>query len=120
MFLGSLLLHVISATAGLYLSARIVPGVEFFGSYWMLLATGTVLGLANFLAKPVLKAVSLPVILLTLGLFSLVINMALVWLIADVLFPETFEISGIIPLFWTTFIIWILNFFLVFRKNPKI
>jgi len=43
-------------------------------------------------------------------LFSLIINMFLVWLI-DIIFPKEIEIRGLIPLFWTTAIIWILNFF---------
>ncbi|OGZ27283.1 MAG: hypothetical protein A2365_01045 [Candidatus Nealsonbacteria bacterium RIFOXYB1_FULL_40_15] len=117
MFLGRLILHIISALAGLYLSARIVPGVEFYGSWKMLIFTGFVLGLASFFVKPILKAVSLPVIMITLGLFSIVINMAIVWLIADVVFPEAIEISGLIPLFWTTLIIWAIGFLSGANKN---
>jgi len=48
--------------------------------------------------------------ILTLGLFGLIINMAIVWVV-DVLFPEL-TIPGLIPLFWTTIIIWLTNLFL--------
>ncbi len=119
MKLGRMILHIISATLGLYLAARIVPGVEFYGTYLSLILIGVVLGLANFFVKPIVKAISLPAIILTLGLFSIVINMALVWLIGDVLFPEILEISGLMPLFWTTLIIWILNLLLGLNKHKN-
>jgi len=109
MILLRLILHIVSAGLGLFLAAKFVPGVDFFGSYIMLIVVGVILGLANFFIKPILKAISLPIRIITLGLFSLVINMALVWLVGDVLFPDVLEIAGIIPLFWTTLIICILN-----------
>jgi len=43
-------------------------------------------------------------------LFSLVMNMLMVWLV-DILFPEL-TIPGLIPLFWTTIIVWVLCFLL--------
>lgn len=112
MVIVKLFLHIVSGILGLFIAAKLVPGVDFFGSYFMLGVVGVIIGLANFFIKPILKAVSLPIMILTLGIFSLVINMALVWLIADVIFSDVLEISGIIPLFWTTAIIWLLNFIL--------
>lgn len=119
MSLLKLPLYIISAGVGLFLAAKLVPGVDFFGSYLMLISVGIILGLANFFIKPILKAISLPIRILTLGLFGLVINMGLVWLIADVIFADVLEISGIIPLFWTTIIIWILSFFLGIYNHKK-
>lgn len=120
MNLGRAVTHIASATLGLFLAAKLVPGVEFYGTYLALILIGSILGLINFFIKPIVKAISLPAIILTLGLFGIIINMALVWLIADVLFPETFEISGIMPLFWTTLIIWTLSLFLGLNKNKSI
>jgi putative membrane protein len=114
-----LLLHIISAGLGLFIAAKFVPGVDFFGSYFMLGVVGAIMGLVNFFIKPALKAISLPIRILTLGLFSLVINMGLVWLVADVVFPDVLEISGIIPLFWTTIIIWFLSLLLGIYKKTK-
>lgn len=108
--LSKLLFHVISGSLGLYLSAKFIPGVEFYGTYLSLLIMGAVLGVINVLIKPILKAVSLPIKILTLGLSSLVINMAAIWAI-EILFPRNLEIAGLIPLFWTTVIIWVLNMF---------
>lgn len=120
--LGKLLFHIISGVLGIYLASRFVPGVEFTGSYKMLLIIGAALGLINFFIKPILKAISLPIRILTLGLFSLIINMAMVWLV-EIIFPKDLDIKGLIPLFWTTVIIWFLNFFFGLykpRKNKKV
>jgi len=114
-----LLLHIVCATLGLFIAAKFVPGVDFFGNYLMLIVVGAILGLANFFVKPILKAVSLPIRIITLGLFGIVINMALVWLVADVLFPDVLEISGLLPLFWTTLIIWLLSFILGIYKTKN-
>lgn len=106
--IAKLLFHIFSGIFGLFLAARFVPGVEFMGSYKMLLIIGAVLGLINFFIKPVLKTISLPIRILTLGFFSLIINMGLVWFV-EILFPKDLEITGIWPLFLTTVIIWALN-----------
>ena len=119
MYAGKLILHIIAGTGGLFVAAKIVPGVDFFGTYFMLVVVGAILGLANFFVKPILKAISLPIIILTLGLFGIIINMALIWLIADVVFADVLEISGIISLFWTTAIIWLLNFLLGLHNSKK-
>jgi len=109
--MGKLFFHIISGALGIFLASKLIPGVEFTGSYRMLLIVGAVLGLINFFIKPILKAISLPVRILTLGFFTLVINMFLVWSV-EVLFPRHLEITGLWPLFLTTLVISFLNFLL--------
>ena len=109
--IGKLLLHIVSGILGLFLAAKFVPKVEFYGTWGMLLIIGSILGIVNFFIKPILKTIALPLRILTLGLFSLVINMSLIWLI-EILFPRDLEITGLLPLFWTTVIIWALNLIL--------
>lgn len=106
-----LFFHILSGIFGLYLATKFVPGVEFIGTFKMLLIIGGILGFVNFFIKPILKTITLPLRIMTLGLVSLVINMGLVWLVADVFFPKDLEITGLIPLFWTTVTIWALNLF---------
>ncbi len=113
-----LFLHIVSGVLGLYLATRFVSGVEFTGEIKTLLIIGAVLGLANFFIKPILNIISFPLRILTLGLFGIVINILLVWLVVDVFFTENIEINGIVPLLWTTFLIWIFNFLFGFYK-PK-
>lgn len=118
---GRLILHLISGILGLFLAIKIVPGALLLGSYQMLFLAGALLGLVNLLIKPILNALTLPIRIITLGLFSLVINMVLVWIIVDVLFWRSLELEGLVPLFWTTIIVWALNILLgVYRGRNKI
>ena len=104
------LVKIVSSVLGLWIAVNFVPGVDFTGSLKSLAIAGVLLGLVNFFIKPILKIVSLPLRLLTLGLFGLIINMAMVWAI-DIFYPEL-VIVGVMPLFWTTLIIWGLNIIL--------
>jgi putative membrane protein len=108
--MSRLIFQVIAGILGFWLAVKFVPGVEFLGGIRYLLLTGCVLGLINFFIKPILNFITLPLRALTLGLFSLIINMGIIWLV-DILFVEL-VIAGICPLFWTTVIIWVLSFFL--------
>ena len=110
MFAGKLFFHIISGALGIFLAAKFVPGVEFTGTYKALLVTGAFLGLINFFIRPILKAISLPIRILTLGIFTLAIDMAMVWAV-EIIFPKYLEIAGIWPLFLATLIISALNLF---------
>jgi putative membrane protein len=119
-----LFLQIIAGILGIFIATKFVPGVslqilpgqsslfgiEFTAVWQILVLVGSVLGLINFFLKPVLKIITLPLRMLTFGLFSLVINMLMVWVV-DILFLEL-VISGIIPLFWTTVIIWLISLLL--------
>ena len=99
-----LLTKIVSGILGLWIAVSFVPGVDFTGSLKSLAIAGVLLGLINFFIKPILKIVTLPLRMLTLGLFGLVINMAMIWAI-DIFYPEL-VILGIMPLFWTTLVVW--------------
>lgn len=118
MYIGKLLFHIISGSLGLFVAAKVVPGVGFYGTYVSLLIMGTVLGIINYFIKPALQSASFPIKILTLGLSSLVINMASIWII-EILFPRELEITGLIPLFWTTVIIWLLNLFFGLQDKSR-
>lgn len=55
--------------------------------------------------------------MLTFGLSGLVINIAIVWVVVDILFPGHLEIVGLKPLFLTTIIVWGLSY--VFSVSDK-
>lgn len=105
-----LIVQIGAGILGLWLAIKYVSGVEFAGSFEELLLAGTILGLINFFIKPILKFITLPLRIITLGLFSLVINMGTIWAV-DILF-QNLIIIGLISLFWTTAIIWGLSSFL--------
>jgi putative membrane protein len=70
---------------GIYIVARLVPGVEYQGDLFYLLLTGLVIGLLNLLVKPLVTFLSLPLIVLSLGLFFLVINGFMLYVAAWIL-----------------------------------
>lgn len=106
-----LLFHLIAGILVLYLTNLFIPGVKVEGEFNQMLKTlliaGVVLGLANFFLKPMVDLITLPLRVLTFGLFGLIINILMVWLV-DILFPEL-VIAGFWPLFWTGLLTWFFN-----------
>lgn len=107
MIIGFLLRIVANALAVL-VAARFVPGVVYGYEPMSLLKIALILALVNAFIKPVLKLLFSPLILLTLGLFTIVINVFMVWL--AVYFAPELSITGIIAYFWTMIIVSLLNF----------
>ncbi|MDX1501030.1 MAG: phage holin family protein [Thermoanaerobaculia bacterium] len=89
------LLQVVLNAVALLITAYLVPGVEYAGGIGMLLLAGLVFGLLNLLIKPIVTVLSLPAIVLTLGLFFLVINGAMLWLAAGLV--PGLEVTGCFP-----------------------
>ena len=92
----SLIVHWLISTASLVIVAKLIPGIEIRGLGSALIAP-IVIGLVNATIGFILKILTLPLTVLTLGLFWLVIN-ALMLQLAAVLVPG-FYISG----FWSAF-----------------
>jgi putative membrane protein len=97
-----LLINWLVTTFAILIAAHLLPGVTI-KNFWTALVTALVLGLINAILRPLLIVLTLPLTLLTLGLFIFVIN-ALLVLLASSLVPG-FTIQG----FW-----WALLFSLVF------
>jgi len=79
--MGELLLRLVINAALLIFISRLVPGVyvEGWGSAFI---GAIVLGLVNFFVKPVMVVLTFPFTILTLGLFLLVVNALMLWLVA--------------------------------------
>ena len=110
---GRLLLRILIAW-GVNIVALLVidwvfSGVEI-GRWWSVILGAAVLGIANAILKPILALLTLPLILLTVGLFYFVLNVAMLAL-AEWIAPD-FSISG----FWTyvgaTIVVWLVNWIL--------
>jgi putative membrane protein len=67
------LVHTVVVALALWLTAMIVPGVTF-SSWGALAIAAVVLGLVNAIVRPILLILTLPITVLTLGLFYLVVN----------------------------------------------
>jgi putative membrane protein len=92
-----LLLHCLLSALALLLVSRIVPGFEVRGFGPALIAS-LVIGLLNATVGLLLKIVTFPISILTLGIFLLVIN-GLMILLASGIVPG-FHVRGFIPAFW--------------------
>lgn len=77
-------------TLCLYLTTRIVEGATIGGAFWTLLSAGLVLTLFFVLLKPILSLITLPVNMVTLGLFNIFINALLLYLLT--IFVTAFSI----------------------------
>lgn len=112
------LFQVLAGILGIYLAAEFLPGVTFIGPRKILLLAGLILGLINSSIKPLLNLLLTPLRLLTFGLIGLVIDIAIVWFVAFVLFADYLKISNIPSLLAATAIIWITSFFFFLLAKP--
>lgn len=90
------LVRLLVSALGLWLASELVSGIEVQGG-WTLLGAALLLGIVNAIVRPLLVILTLPATLLTLGLFLLVINAAMLGLVAWMF--DGFTISG----FWAAF-----------------
>ena len=93
----SLIARWIINAAALLLVAYLYPGVTV-ASFWAAMLAALVLGLVNALIRPLLGLLTLPVTVLTLGLFLFVINALMFWLAAEIV--SGFRVTG----FWAALI----------------
>lgn len=76
-----LLLRIVIVAIGLWVASKLVPGVEIADA-WSLVWAALLLGIVNAVVRPVVILLTLPLTILTLGLFLLVINAATLSLVA--------------------------------------
>ncbi|MFA6099383.1 MAG: phage holin family protein [Patescibacteria group bacterium] len=93
---------VINALA-VMLAAYLIPGVSV-DNFWAALITALVMGLINAIIRPLVLLLTLPVNILTLGLFTLVINALMFWLASAVV--PGFYVMGFWPAFGGALIFW--------------
>ena len=80
----NLILKLLITAAALWAAGELIGGIDLEGDFWTILLVALIFGVVNTLIKPLLKILSFPVIILTLGLFALVINAAMLALTAQV------------------------------------
>ena len=91
----------------IWVSSLIFDGVSYDGKFWVLAVAGLVFAIVNAIIRPIVILLTLPAVILSLGILLLFINAFMLW-ITDKLVPP-FEVSG----FWTylgaAVIIWLVN-----------
>ncbi len=109
-------LHILATAAALYFISMILNGdFAIMGGATGYLFAAFIFGLLNSLVKPLLKLLSLPIMLITAGLFTFVLNMLIVWLVKYVLDVLAFEgismhVEHIAAYFYAGLLISIANF----------
>jgi putative membrane protein len=78
------LLRLLIGAVALWVATRIVPGISYTGDWRLLLLVALVFGALNAAVKPILMLLTLPLLIVTLGLFTLVLNALMLWLTSSV------------------------------------
>jgi len=93
--------------AALWVATQIVPGVSLSGGPLPLLGVALVFGVVNALIRPVARILTFPLIILTLGIFALVINGLMLWLTSSLssVFGLGFHVSGFWAAFWGALVV---------------
>ena len=93
--------------AALWVATRIVPGVSYSGGALPLLGVALVFGVVNAVIRPVAKLLTFPIIILTLGIFALVINGLMLWLTSALssTLGLGFHVSGFWAAFWGALVV---------------
>ena len=110
--IGRFIFHIFSNAIALLVAAYFVPGFTFRGDFLAILVTATILTLINIFIKPLFSFFFGPIIILTLGLFSIVINAATLYILDIYSAPLT--IQGYLPLLYGTLIVTAVNMVLEF------
>ena len=97
MFLVRLLVNA----AALWVATRIVPGVTYSGELLPFLGVALVFGIVNAFIRPVAKLLTLPLIIVTLGIFALVVNGLMLWLTSSL--SESLGLGFRVSGFWAAF-----------------
>jgi putative membrane protein len=118
----SVLLHWLSNALALWVAVHLVPGLTFTGDLVQLILVAAVFGLVNSLLRPILTVLTCPLIVVTLGLFTLVINgvMLLVtgWL--STRWNLGFAVAGFWSAFWGGLVVGVVSLLLsLVLPSPK-
>ena len=85
-----------------------ISGIEVEGIY-IALISAIILGILNTIIRPIVHILTLPISILTLGLFALVINGLFFWFVAS--FVQGFTVAGFWPAFWGALIMSVVSWF---------
>src|ERR1017187_4784152 len=89
-------------------AAFIVPGIDYHQRPLNLIVASLLLGILNAFIRPILLLMALPLLIVTLGLFILVINAVLLWFVGQIS-PEHFVVKDFKSAFWGALIIGIIS-----------
>jgi len=109
-----LLIRLLINAIALYVATLVVPGLTFDGHWATITLVALIFGLANALVRPLLEFLTCPLILLTLGLFTFVINAIMLWLTGWIADQSNlgFHVSGFMAAFIGALVVTLVSFLL--------
>src|SRR6266542_5738173 len=119
-----LLWRLLINAAALWAATRLVSGISFDGDWRLLFVVALIFGVINVSVRPILKFLTFPLLILTLGLFTFVLNALMLWLtgaISDAL-DLGFHVDGFRAAFLGALVVTIVSFLLslfVGKKNRE-
>src|SRR5258708_4534287 len=117
----SFIIRLLTNAAALWVATRIVPGVTFDGGVMPFLGVALLFGLINATIRPLAKILTFPLILLTLGIFALVVNGLMLWLTSSLSasLGLGFHVSGFWAAFFGALVVSIVSTLLSLTVRPK-
>ena len=108
-------------TIAIMLAIKFVPGIVYSGEWWGILIVSMIFGLVNTVIRPLIKLFTFPLLILTLGLFTFIINAMMLSLTSWL--SETlrlgFHVEGFKAAFWGSFVISIVSMVLGCLMPPE-
>jgi putative membrane protein len=106
-FLNWLILTFSIAVASYFLPFIYISGDAIWDKFKISFLAGLLLGLLNLLVKPIVKILSLPINILTLGIFNIIINAGMLWIVDSII--KGLEIEGFWGYVWSSIVISIIS-----------
>ena len=113
--MAGFLIRMLITSLGLWVASRLVPGMEISG-FGTLLGSALLLGFVNAVVRPLLVLLTLPITILTLGIFLLVINAAMLGLVASLF--DNFVINGLFSAILGSVIVSLVSWFASWFIGP--
>jgi putative membrane protein len=104
-----LLLAIVGNAVALY-ATTVVPGISWSGTWLQLVVAGAIFGLLNLIVRPLALILSIPALILTLGLFYFVLNALLLWGFSRLL--PGYAVSGFWPALGGSLVLMVVNWVL--------
>jgi len=114
-------LNLLINAFALWAAAKVVSGITYSGPWYGLLLVALVFGVLNAFVRPVLKFLSFPIVILTLGLFIFILNAFMLWLTsaASKALDLGFTVAGFWPALWGALVISLINMILSCLTRPE-
>lgn len=100
------ILHWLVLSGAIFATTFFVPGISV-SPWWVVLIVGACLMFINTIIKPIISILTLPINILTLGLFSILVNAFLFWVLSVVI--KDFTVAGFVPALIGSVIVSVLN-----------